>query len=73
MIVEPATSDELLALMQETYGSAMSPAEFDWWFDRNPAGPRILTAARDEDRAAALGVLAMSCLEIGRASCRERV
>ena len=59
MIVEPAGRDEFLALMQETYGSAMSPAEFDWWFDRNPAGPRILNAARDDD-GSALGVLAMS-------------
>src|SRR3954452_16766951 len=45
--------------MQETYGTAMSPAEFDWWFDRNPAGPRILNAAREED-GTPLGVLAMS-------------
>jgi hypothetical protein len=36
----------------------MSPAEFDWWFDRNPAGPRILNAARDDD-GTALGVLSM--------------
>ena len=49
MIVEPARRDEFLALMQETYGAAMSPAEFDWWFDRNPAGPRILNEARDDD------------------------
>jgi len=59
MIVEPAGRDEFLALMRETYGSAMSEAEFDWWFDRNPAGPRILNAAREED-GAPLGVLAMS-------------
>ncbi|MGZ8717358.1 MAG: hypothetical protein ACXWYO_09635 [Gaiellaceae bacterium] len=60
MIVEPARRDEFLSLMQETYGASMSPAEFDWWFDRNPAGPRILNEARDED-GTALGVLAMSC------------
>ena len=59
MIVEPAGRDEFLALMTETYGSAMSAAEFDWWFDRNPAGPRILNLARDDD-GSALGVLAMS-------------
>lgn len=59
MIVEPAGRDEFLALLAETYGSAMSPAEFDWWFDRNPAGPRILNLARDDD-GTALGVLAMS-------------
>ena len=60
MIVEPAQRDEFLALMQETYGAAMSPTEFDWWFDRNPAGPRILNEAREGD-GTALGVLAMSC------------
>jgi len=59
MIVEPAGRDEFLALMRETYGSAMSEAEFDWWFDRNPAGPRILNSAREED-GTPLGVLAMS-------------
>ena len=59
MIVEPAGRDEFLVLMRETYGSAMSEAEFDWWFDRNPAGPRVLNAAREED-GATLGVLAMS-------------
>src|SRR5881392_2472535 len=57
MIVEPAGRDEFLALMAETYGESMSPAEFDWWFDRNPAGPRILNAARDEGDV--LGVLSM--------------
>lgn len=57
MIIRPCGRDEFLALMQETYGSAMSPAEFDWWFDRNPAGPRILNAAYDDD--AALGALSM--------------
>ena len=65
MIVEPAGRDEFLALMGETYGSAMSAAEFDWWFDRNPAGPRILNEARD-DHGTPLGALAMSCLEMSQ-------
>jgi len=60
VIVEPAQRDDFLALMQETYGESMSPDEFDWWFDRNPAGARILTEAKDED-GTGLGVLAMSC------------
>ena len=59
MIVEAAQRDEFVALMQETYGEAMTPAEFDWWFDRNPAGPRILNEARDDD-GTPLGALAMS-------------
>jgi len=63
VIVEAAQRDDFLALMQETYGDSMSADEFDWWFDRNPAGPRILTEARDED-GTGLGVLAMSCLRM---------
>ena len=58
MIVQPATRDEFLALMQETYGSAMTPATFDWWFDRNPAGPRVLNGAHDDD-GTPLGALSM--------------
>ena len=65
MIVEPAGRDGFLALMQETYGEAMSPAEFDWWFDRNPAGLRILNEARDDD-GTALGALAMSCARMSQ-------
>lgn len=69
MTVEPAERDEFLALMRDTYGSAMSEAEFDWWFDGNPAGPRILSVARDDD-GTALGVLAMSLarLDVGLAA-----
>ena len=59
MNVAPARRDEFLALMQENYGASMSTEEFDWWFDGNPAGPRILNEARDDD-GTALGVLAMS-------------
>jgi GNAT superfamily N-acetyltransferase len=65
VIVEPAGREEFLALMQESYGEAMSPAEFDWWFDRNPAAPRILNEARDDD-GTALGVLAMSCARMSQ-------
>src|SRR2546430_15296379 len=65
MIVEPAGRDEFLALMVETYGESMSPAEFDWWFDRNPAGPRILNEARDDD-GTPLGALAMSSFRMSQ-------
>jgi hypothetical protein len=58
VIVEPATRDDLLGLLNETYGRSLSVEEFDWWFDCNPAGPRLLTAARENGHA--LGALAMS-------------
>lgn len=59
MIVEPARPDDFVALMEETYGRSMSVAEVEWWFDANPAGPRILNAARGDD-GKALGILGMS-------------
>jgi hypothetical protein len=65
VIVGPARRDDFLALMQENYGSAMSTEEFDWWFDCNPAGPRIVNEARDDD-GTALGVLAMSCAQMSQ-------
>jgi GNAT superfamily N-acetyltransferase len=51
--------------MVETYGESMSAAEFDWWFDRNPAGPRILNEARDDD-GTPLGALAMSSFRMSQ-------
>lgn len=63
MIVAPAERGGFRALMEETYGSAMSPAELEWWFDRNPAGVLILNEARDDD-GTPLGVLAMSCFDM---------
>jgi len=50
--------DDFLGLLDEVYGESMSPEEFDWFFDRNPAGPRLLSEEREDGRA--LGVLAMS-------------
>jgi len=71
MILGPARRDEVLALMRETYADgAMSEAEFDWWFDRNPVPPRLVSAARD-DEGTALGVLAMTPVgtDAGPAAC----
>ncbi len=50
--------DDFLGLLDEVYGEAMSTDEFDWFFDRNPAGPRLLSEVREDGRS--LGVLAMS-------------
>jgi GNAT superfamily N-acetyltransferase len=55
--LESSSGDAVLALMREVYGEAMSAAEFDWFFDRNPAGARILSVAEDGEGLA--GALAM--------------
>jgi GNAT superfamily N-acetyltransferase len=53
-----AQRDPFLAVMREVYGTAMTEDEFDWWFDRNPVGPRLVTASEEDGRT--LGVSAMS-------------
>src|SRR5512146_2131881 len=36
---EPDQREDYLGLLRDAWGvRAMSPAEFDWWFERNPAG-----------------------------------
>jgi GNAT superfamily N-acetyltransferase len=60
MKLEDARRDDVLALMRETYGDgALSAEEFEWWFERNPVPPRLVTIARDDD-GSPLGTLAMS-------------
>jgi GNAT superfamily N-acetyltransferase len=63
--------DEFLGLMREVYGDAMSEEEFEWFFERNPAGERILSAAEEDGRV--LGVLAMSFARALVAGREERV
>lgn len=53
-----AQREPFLRVLREVYGGAMSEDEFDWWFDRNPAGPRLVTAS--EENGTTLGVSAMS-------------
>lgn len=55
--LESTDRGDFLALMREVYGEAMSAAEFEWFFDRNPAGARILSVAEDGEGLA--GALAM--------------
>ena len=53
-----AQRESFLRVLRDVYGSAMSEAEFDWWFDRNPAGPRLVTES--QENGTTLGVSAMS-------------
>jgi len=56
--VIPAEREPFLRVMREVYGDAMSSDEFEWWFERNPVGPRIVTASEEDGHV--LGVSAMS-------------
>ncbi|HEY3018385.1 MAG TPA: hypothetical protein VGJ23_06100, partial [Gaiellaceae bacterium] len=44
----PEHKQDYLGLLREAWGEgAMSEAEFDWWFDRNPAGSLRSVAVLD--------------------------
>lgn len=47
---EPAQREDYLRLLRDAWGDdALSGAEFDWWFARNPAGS-LMSVARDDGR-----------------------
>src|SRR5919202_4215648 len=55
---ETTQKDDYLALLDEAWGAdAMSRAEFEWWFERNPAGS-LMSVARTNGRV--VGVAAHS-------------
>ena len=55
---EPAQRDDYLRLLDDAWGeAALSGAEFDWWFSRNPEGS-LMSVARDDGRV--IGVAAHS-------------
>ncbi len=55
---EPSRQDALFTLMDRVWGSHMPKQEFDWWFEDNPVGSRLVTLMEDDDRI--VGVAAMS-------------
>ncbi|MFL5981782.1 MAG: GNAT family N-acetyltransferase [Gaiellaceae bacterium] len=55
---EPAQRDDYLRLLHDAWADdALTGAEFDWWFARNPAGS-LMSVARDDGRV--LGVASHS-------------
>ncbi|MGH3104848.1 MAG: GNAT family N-acetyltransferase [Gaiellaceae bacterium] len=55
---EPWQRDALRGLMREVWGASAPAEEFDWWFERNPAGRRLISLVVDGERIA--GASAMS-------------
>jgi GNAT superfamily N-acetyltransferase len=56
----PERREEFLDLMRVVWGETLSPEEFDWWFERNPTGPRLISLVESDGRVA--GASAMSFL-----------
>jgi GNAT superfamily N-acetyltransferase len=55
---EPADREQLFALMHAVGRSHIDDAEFDWWFERNPSQPRLISLAHANGRV--VGIAAMS-------------
>ena len=55
---EPADREQLFALMRSVGRSHIDDAEFDWWFERNPSSPRLISLAHADGRV--VGIAAMS-------------
>lgn len=55
---EPRQREDYLRLLRDAWGeAALTPAEFDWWFSRNPEGS-LMSVARDDGHV--IGVAAHS-------------
>jgi GNAT superfamily N-acetyltransferase len=68
---QPAERDQLFELMHGVGRSHIDDAEFEWWFERNPAGAYLISVARDEGRV--VGVAAMSYFRMLRGGTEELV
>jgi GNAT superfamily N-acetyltransferase len=55
---EPAHREQVFALMRSVGRSHIDDAEFEWWFERNPSSPRLISLAHAEGRV--VGIAAMS-------------
>jgi GNAT superfamily N-acetyltransferase len=55
---EPADREQVFALMRAVGRSHIDDAEFEWWFERNPSSPRLITLAHANGRV--VGIAAMS-------------
>src|SRR3954467_1151284 len=62
---EPAQRDDYLQLLLDAWGpDALTGAEFDWWFVRNPAGS-LMSVARDDGRVLGVASHSLYRMELG--------
>jgi GNAT superfamily N-acetyltransferase len=69
-VSDPATDPAndrapLLDLLERVWGERPDREELDWWFDRSPAGPGLLTVERNGDRAVGLASLSFLRSQVG--------
>ena len=57
---DPARRAEVFDVLNRVRGYDVDEAEFDWWFEQNPVGPRIIALAEDDENGRIVGVLGAS-------------
>lgn len=62
---EPSRRDDVRALMERVWGESASPEDFDWWYERNPGGPRLLSLVVDDGRVAGASGMSFFRMRIG--------
>ncbi|MGI8421993.1 MAG: GNAT family N-acetyltransferase [Gaiellaceae bacterium] len=54
---EPARREQLFALMRAVWGEEPKAEEFEWDFERNPTGPKLVTLVEDSGETAGCGAM----------------
>lgn len=62
---EPQQRDDVRGLMAEVWGESASAEDFDWWYERNPTGPRLLSLVLDGDRVAGASGMSLYRVRLG--------
>jgi GNAT superfamily N-acetyltransferase len=62
---EPTQRDAVRALMTEVWGDSATAADFDWWYEDNPVGPRLLSLVLDDGRVAGASGMSFFRLRLG--------
>jgi GNAT superfamily N-acetyltransferase len=62
---EPTRRDDVRALMETVWGESASAEDFDWWYERNPTGPRLLSLVVDNGRVAGASGMSFFAMRLG--------
>jgi GNAT superfamily N-acetyltransferase len=62
---EPSQRDAVRGLMAEVWGESATAADFEWWYDGNPTGQRLLSLVLDDGRVAGASGMSYFRLRLG--------
>jgi GNAT superfamily N-acetyltransferase len=62
---EPSQRDAVRGLMTEVWGASATAADFDWWYEGNPTGPRLLSLVLDDGRVAGASGMSFFRMRLG--------